>query len=144
MSTIKQISVFLDDRPGTLADLAKVLEQNNVDMRALSVADAKDFGIVRMLVDDDQAAIRTLEEAGYVCMLTDVIAVGVEDTPGGFSAVLQVLGDLDVNIDYSYTLTTHSVGKAYMVARVSDTGRAVRELSERGWQCLKPEDMPRV
>lgn len=144
MSSIKQISVFLDDRPGTLAELAKVLEQNNIDMRALAVADAKDFGVVRMLVDDEQAAIATLEDAGYVCMLTDVLAVGVDDTPGGFSAVLSVLGELDVNIDYSYTLTTHSVGKAYMVAKVSDIGRAARELAERGWHCLEPADIPRV
>lgn len=142
--SIKQISVFLDDRPGTLAELAKVLESNNIDMRALSVADAKDFGIVRMLVDDELAAVAVMEDAGYVCMLTDVIAVGVDDAPGGFSAALEVLGELDVNIDYSYTLTTHAAGKAYIVARVSDTGRAVRELSERGWDCLTPEDLLKV
>lgn len=142
--SIKQISVFLDDRPGTLAELAKLLETNSINMRALAVADAKDFGIVRLLVDDEKAAIRVLEDGHYVCLLTDVLAVAVDDTPGGFSAVLEVLGELDVNIDYSYTMTTHAEGKAYIVARVNDVGRAVRELTARGWRCLKPEDLPQV
>lgn len=142
--SIKQISVFLDDRPGTLAELAKVLEQNDIDMRALAVADARDFGVVRMLVGDEQAAVAVLEGAGYVCMLTDVLAVGVDDSPGGFGAALEVLGELEVNIDYAYTLTTRVAGKAYLVARVSDVSRAVRELTERGWHCLSPQEITEV
>ena len=142
--SVKQISVFLDDRPGALAALAEVLKDNDIDMRAVSVADARDFGIVRMIVDDNAAAVAVMEDAGYVCSLLDVLAVGVEDSPGGFCAVLRALGDMDVNINYSYTMTTHNKDKAFLIARVSDIGRASDELEAGGWECLKEADIPNV
>lgn len=142
--SVKQISVFLDDTPGALAALAEVLKNNDIDMRAVAVADARDFGIVRLIVDDNAAAVAVMEEAGYVCSILDVLAVGVEDTPGGFCAVLKALGEMNVNINYSYTMTTHKADKAFLIARVSDIGKASKELEARGWECLKEADVPNV
>lgn len=141
---VKQISVFLDDAPGSLAGLAEVLHKNDVDMRALSVADAKDFGVVRMLVDNNEAALPALEDAGYVCMVNDVVAVEVDDSPGGLYKLLKALGDANVNVDYSYMLATSKSGKAYMIARVDDVGRALQSLEADGWRCLQAEDIPGV
>lgn len=142
--SVKQISVFLDDAPGSLADLADILQRSSINMRAISVADAKDFGIVRMIVDDNESAVAVMEDAGYVCKMSDVLAVEVDDSPGGLYKILRALGDVDVNIDYSYTLTTNQAGKAYLVARVGDIGRASKELESNGWQCLKSEDIAKL
>lgn len=142
--SVKQISVFLDDVPGSLAALADVLKENDIDMRAVAVADARDFGIVRMIVDDNDAAVAVMSEAGYVCSINDVLAVGVRDEPGGFCEVLRLLGDAGVNINYSYTMTTHAAAKAFLIARVSDIGKASKELEAHGLECLKQADVAHI
>ena len=104
--TVKQISVFLENKPGRLAEFTDVLSKNNIDMRALSLAEAEDFGIVRIIVDDVYNASTVLKDAGYVFSITKVLAVAIPDEPGGLSKVIRVLGDSSVNVEYMYAFIT--------------------------------------
>lgn len=130
--TVKQISVFLENKPGRLAEFTDVLSQNEIDMRALSLAEAEDFGIVRMIVDDIYNASTVLKDAGYVFSITKVLAVVMPDEPGGLSRVIRVLGDNEVNVEYMYAFTTPKKGKACMIFRVEDNQKAVEVLQKNG------------
>ncbi len=141
MASVRQISVFLENRPGTLAELARVFEQNNIDMRALSLAEAADFGIARLIVDDAYAAAQVLKEAGYVCSMTKVLAVEMEDRPGALGRVLTVLGDAGLNLEYTYAFLTPKKDCAYMILRVADSDEAKRVLAAAGIRTLDPEQM---
>ncbi|MEA5002293.1 MAG: acetolactate synthase, partial [Christensenella sp.] len=100
--TVKQISVFLENNAGQLAELTKVLDQNGIDMRALSVAETRDFGILRLIVDDSYKTATVLKDAGYICSITPVLAVAIPDEPGGLHKVLTILGDNKINLEYTY------------------------------------------
>ena len=100
--TVKQISVFVENKPGKLAELTDYLHQHDIDMRALSIAETQDFGIVRMIVDDAYKASQVLKESGYVVSITPVLAVEMSDEPGSLYKILKVLGDGGVNLDYTY------------------------------------------
>lgn len=100
--SIKQISVFVENKPGALYALTAVLAQGQIDMRALSLAETKDFGIVRLIVNDLYKATTLLKDAGYVHSLTPVVGVAIPDVPGGLNRVLQVLTDAKVNVEYMY------------------------------------------
>lgn len=130
--TVKQISVFLENKPGRLAELTEVLSQNNIDMRALSLAEAADFGIVRMIVDDIYNASTVLRDADYVISVTKVLAVEIQDEPGALSRAIRVLGENDVNIEYMYAFTTRKKGVAYMIFRVADNQKAIEVLQKNG------------
>ena len=130
--TVKQISVFLEKKPGKLADFTDVLSKNEIDMRALSLAEAEDFGIVRIIVDDIYNASTVLKDAGYVFSITKVLAVAIPDEPGGLSKVIRTLGDNDVNVEYMYAFTTKKEGVAYMIFRVQDNKKAVEVLQKNG------------
>ena len=130
--TVKQISVFLENKPGKLADFTDVLSKNEIDMRALSLAEAEDFGIVRIIVDDVYNASTVLKDAGYVFSITKVLAVAIPDEPGGLSKVIRTLGDNDVKVEYMYAFTTKKEGVAYMIFRVQDNKKAVEVLQKNG------------
>ena len=130
--TVKQISVFLENKPGRLAEFTDVLSKNNIDMRALYLAEAEDFGIVRIIVDDVYNASTVLKDAGYVFSITKVLAVAIPDEPGGLSKVIRVLGDSSVNVEYMYAFITRKKGLAYMIFRVADNKRAIEVLQENG------------
>ena len=130
--TVKQISVFLENKPGRLAEFTDVLSKNNIDMRALSLAEAEDFGIVRIIVDDVYNASTVLKDAGYVFSITKVLAVAIPDEPGGLSKVIRVLGDSNVSVEYMYAFITRKKGLAYMIFRVADNKRAIEVLQENG------------
>ena len=130
--TVKQISVFLENKPGKLADFTDVLSKNEIDMRALSLAEAEDFGIVRIIVDDVYNASTVLKDAGYVFSITKVLAMAIPDEPGGLSKVIRTLGDNDVNVEYMYAFTTKKEGVAYMIFRVQDNKKAVEVLQKNG------------
>ncbi len=100
--SVKQISIFLENKPGFLAEVTKVLGQNNIDMRAFSLAESNDFGIARIIVDDVYKTTTVLKDAGYINSVIDVLAVPLPDVPGGLSQVLKVLGDAQVNVEYMY------------------------------------------
>ena len=118
--TVKQISVFVENKPGKLMELAKLLEENSIDMRALSVAETEDFGILRIIVDDVYDTIRVLKDASYVCSVTDVVAVELPDQPGSLRKVLSVLSDNQINVEYTYAIITRKKDVAYMLLRVND------------------------
>lgn len=138
--SIKQISVFVENTPGALYGLTGVLAQHQVDLRALSLAETSEFGIVRMIVDNVYQATTVLKDAGYVHSLTPVIGVAIPDVPGGLNRVLQVLTDAKVNIEYMYAfLGGKDVDHAYMIFRVADEAAAAAALAARGICTLEQE-----
>ena len=138
--SIKQISVFVENTPGALYGLTGVLAQHQVDLRALSLAETSEFGIVRMIVDNVYQATTVLKDAGYVHSLTPVVGVAIPDVPGGLNRVLQVLTDAKVNIEYMYAfLGGKSVDHAYMIFRVADEATATAALTARGIQTLEQD-----
>ena len=117
--SIHQISVFLENRSGQLAEITELLANNGIDIRAISIAETSDYGLARMIVDDSQNA-GALLETGCILSMTPVCAVEVPDQPGGLATFLRVLADASVDVEYMYSLFTHREGRAYMVLRVSD------------------------
>lgn len=130
--TVKQISAFVENKPGQLAEFTRVLEQNQIDMRALSIAETEDFGILRMIVDDSYNTARILKEAGYVCSLTPVLAIELSDEPGALVKILTILGDKGINLEYTYAFLARKKDKAMMILRVTDNDAAVKALCENG------------
>ena len=108
--SVKQISIFLENKPGFLAEVTKVLGQNNIDMRAFSLAESNDFGIARIIVDDVYKTTTVLKDAGYINSVIDVLAVPLPDVPGGLSQVLKILGDAQVNVEYMYAFLGGKIG----------------------------------
>ena len=139
---IKQISVFLENKPGTLLKMTGVLAANNIDMRALSLAETKDFGIVRMIVDDINTAASALKDADFINSMTDVVAVLIPDEPGGLDKVLQVLNEARVNIEYMYAfLGSSGDDGAYMIFRVGDCKAAEEALIARQIKVVTQEEI---
>ena len=137
--TVKQISVFLENRPGALAEFTKILELSSIDLRALSLAESEDFGIVRVIVDDPYKTIRILKEEGYICSVTKVIAVEIADKPGSLVKMLNVLGDNKVNLEYSYAFLAKKANSAFMILRVAE--KAIKVLTQNGIRPICHEDM---
>lgn len=130
--TVKQISVFLENDAGQLSALTAVLEENGIDMRALSVAETRDFGILRLIVNDSYKTATVLKDAGYICSITPVLAVAIPDEPGGLHKVLTILGDNKVNLEYTYAFISRKKDLAYMIFRVEDNEKAIDVLSKNG------------
>ena len=139
--TVKQISVFLENRPGALAEFTKILEMSSIDLRALSLAESEDFGIVRVIVDDPYKTIRILKEEGYICSVTKVIAVEIADKPGSLVKMLNVLGDNNVNLEYSYAFLAKKANSAVMILRVAGNDKAIKVLTQNGIRPICHEDM---
>lgn len=140
--TIKQLSVFVENRVGTLLDVTSVLRENGIDMRAFSVAETSDFGIVRLIVNKPGMAKEKLKEAGLTVKETPVIGVLLEDTPGTFHSVLETLYKADVSIEYTYAFAKNSGShKAYMMLRTEESEKAVSALSSAGFTLLAPSDV---
>ena len=129
---VYQISVFLENRAGQFAEITTILAENGVDLRAISIAETADYGILRMIVDDAQKATAILMQHGYLMSMTPVLVVAVPDQPGGIAAVLGTLAEGNVDIEYMYSLFTHVEGKAYIVFRVSDADKVVSLLATHG------------
>ncbi len=127
---ISQISVFIENRHGMIAEVTDVLAANKVDITALSLADTSDFGIMRLIVDKPELAEQTLRAAGFVVKTTKVLAVAMDDRPGGLAAVLRHLTKAMVSIEYMYAFVGKSDGKAVVVMRVDDLDAALACLRE--------------
>ena len=139
--SIQQISVFLENRAGQLAEITKVLADAGVDLRAISIAETADYGVLRMIVDQAQKAKTILLESGYIMSVTPVLAVAVPDAPGGVASVLALLAEGQIDIEYMYSLFTHMEGKAYMVFRVSDEATFKALLDGHGIQTCGAEEL---
>ena len=138
--SVKQISVFLENKPGSLYAMTNVLARNNIDMRALSLAETSDFGIARIIVDDVYKTTTVLKDAGFVNSITPVVGVEIPDVPGGLNKVLQALTDAQINVEYMYAfLHGKKADAAYMVFRVSDPVRAGAALAKRGIQTVEAD-----
>ena len=131
---IKQISVFLENKPGKLDAMTKVLADAGITLRALSLAETKDFGIVRMIVDDVYETVTVLKDHDYISSMTPVVAVKIPDVVGGLHKVLSALTAQNVNLEYMYsTLAGKESGSAYMILRVEDTKKAEDALRTGGF-----------
>ena len=128
---IYQISVFLENRTGQLAEITQLLADNHVDIRAISIAETADYGLARMIVDDSHKASAILLEHGDILSKTPVWAVEVPDRPAGLAEVLAVLAENHVDVEYMYSLFTHREGCAYMVMKVRDEPRFLSTLGDR-------------
>lgn len=127
---VKQISVFLENKHGRLAQVTRVLGDQNINIRALSIADTTDFGILRLIVNEPEAAYRALKDAGFTVSTTDVIAVEVGDEPGGLARVLEILQQVHINIEYLYAFLQKATNAALVVFRVEQIDEAIRVLQE--------------
>ena len=128
---ILQISVFLENRTGQLAEITRLLADSGIDIRAISIAETADYGLARMIVDDSHKASAILLEHGDILSKTPVWAVEVPDRPAGLAEVLAVLADAHVDVEYMYSLFTHREGCAYMVMKVHDDPKFLSSLGDR-------------
>ena len=141
---ITQISVFLDNRSGVLAELTEYLGSKGVNIRALNVAESRDFGVIRMIVADPDRVAELLREKGYSTQKVDVIAVHVDDEPGGLGKALRALADQHLNVDYLYTFLDKSGDKAIVIMRVDNYEFATSILSRNGFELLSQADVRKL
>ncbi len=139
--SVKQISVFLENKPGSLLGMTRVLAEHKIDMRAFSLAETSDFGIARIIVNDVAQTTAVLREAGYVNSVTPVIAVAVSNKPGGLNQALGVLSDAGVNVEYMYAFVGGSGESAYMIFRVADDAKAGEVLRTAGIRLAEQEEL---
>ena len=139
--TTKQISIFLENRPGALSELCKVLEAESVSMRAMCLAEAEDFGILRIIVDDPYNTATILRDHGYINKLTKVLTIEIEDKPGALIEALDILSGEGVNLEYSYAFLSRKEDRAYMVMRVANTTKAVEKLQGKGINIICQDDL---
>ena len=139
--SIKQLSVFLENRPGKLFELTALLAEKGIDMRALSIAETTDFGIARLIVNDAYGAAQVLREGQFIAQFSDVLAFAVPDEPGGLHDLLGEFNAAQVNIEYMYAFLGGKRGQAYMIFRVTNTEIAEKALVERGLKSLTLEEI---
>ncbi len=139
--TIHQISVFLENRAGQLAEITRILADAAIDMRAISIAETADYGVLRLIVDQPQKTTSTLLEHGFILSMTPVTVVAVPDEPGGLAPVLQLVAEGNIDIEYMYSLFTHTDGKAYMVFRVSDDEKFTALLAGHGIEAVTSREL---
>ena len=138
---IQQISVFLEYKKGRLAFITKVLAEAGADIRAMSVADTSDFGILRLIVDAPEKAIDALKNEGMAVSLTDVLAIGVEDNPGGLSKATNALWDSGISVEYAYAFISQKDGTAFVILRVDDNDKAVEVLKANDITVIEQDDI---
>ncbi len=139
--TIHQISVFLENRSGQLAEITGILAENGIDLRAISIAETSDYGVLRMIVDQAEKATSILLSHGYILSMTPVLVMEVPDVPGGLAPVLQLLAEGNVDVEYMYSLFTHREGKAYMVFRVAQEETFRTLLDANGFHLSTAEEL---
>jgi hypothetical protein len=129
---VYQISAFLENRAGQFAEITKILAENSIDLRAISIAETADYGILRMIVGNAEKTTSILMQHGYLLSMTPVLVISVPDQPGGIAPVLATLAEGNIDIEYMYSLFTHVEGKAYIVFRVSETEKFTSLLASHG------------
>jgi hypothetical protein len=138
---LKQISIFLENRKGRLWKALNILSNADINIRALSIADTSEFGILRMIVPEPDQAREILEEANFVVKVNEVIAVGVSDEPGGLETVLQLLNKSDINVEYLYAFVEKKGEKAMVVIRTEDIDAGVTALEKGGITLMSSEEV---
>lgn len=138
---IKQLTVYVQNKKGSMAALTDVLAKNGVNIRALSIAETEDFGLLRIIVNDETVATKILEENGYLIKVIDVVGVKIGDKPGALTAALSVLDKADVNVEYLYAFMARTEKHAYVVLRVEDNAKAEAVLEEAGMHLITNADI---
>lgn len=138
---IRQLSVFLANKKGSLHEISDIIAKAGVDLRSMCIADTSDYGIVRMIADNPQKAVDVLTAAGHTASIRTVTAFAVPDVPGGLSTVLCLLENSNVNIEYLYALVTTDKDKAYAVMRTDDTEMTEKILSDNGIELLREDQI---
>ena len=138
--SVKQISVFIENKTGKLAEATRFIADHNINLRALSIADTQDFGILRIICDDPETAITALQDGGYITTTTDVLAAAISDKPGSLATILEVLSEAKVVVEYTYAFLSNKAG-AYMIFRVDDNQTAAAALAGAGIKTANQEDL---
>lgn len=134
---VEQISIFIENKSGRLAEITRILGEAGINIRALSLADTSDFGILRLIVDDVEKAKSVLKESGFTVNKTEVVAVEVPDSPGGLSHILQSLDNDQINVEYMYAFVERCGGNAVIIFRFDDTDKAIETLRAGGFNMLE-------
>ncbi len=138
--SVKQISIFIENKKGKLAEATRFIADHHINLKALSIADTQDFGILRIICDDPKMAEAAIKEGGYITTTTDVLAASISDTPGSLAAILEVLSDANVVVEYTYAFNSSKAG-AYMIFRVDDNQVAAAALAGAGIKTANQEDL---
>ena len=139
--TVEQLSVFVENKPGKLLEALDALADAEIDMRALSLADTADFGILRTIVDRPDYTLEVLSNAGFLVKSSEVLAVVIGDKPGGLATVVRILSEAGVNIEYTYAFVAHSKDKAYVILRVDDNKTASEILAKNDITLLSAKEL---
>jgi hypothetical protein len=134
--TIDQISIFLENKEGRIAEIGKLLAGGDVDIRALSIADTDDFGILRIIVNKPKEALKILRENGITVSITKVIAIGIDDKPGSFANIMAKLSDNHIGVEYMYAFISRDKEKAFIILRVDNNDKAIKVLKENNVELL--------
>ncbi len=138
--SVKQISVFIENKKGALAQATRYIAENKINLRALSIADTQDFGILRIICEDPEKANQVLQEGGFLTTMTKVLAAPISDEPGSLATILEVLSEANVMIEYTYAFLSAKSG-AYMIFRVDDNQMAAATLAAAGIRIVDQEDL---
>ena len=141
---IKQLTVFVQNRKGAIVAVTDVLSKNGINMRALSIAETEDFGILRLIVNDENLAEKVLEEQGYLIKVVDVVGVKISDEPGKLTAALDVLDKADINVEYLYAFMARTEKHAYVVLRVENNDDAQSALTNAGFKLITEADINKL
>ena len=138
---IKQLTVFVQNKKGTVVSVTDILAKHHINLRALSIAETQDFGMLRLIVNDEAAASAALRESGYLIKTIDVVGVKISDEPGKLTAALDVLDKHDINVDYLYAFMARTEQHAYVVLRVEDNDAAEAALCGAGFKMITEADI---
>lgn len=138
--SVKQISVFIENKKGKLAEATRYIADHDVNLRALSIADTQDFGILRIICENPNKANEVLQAGGYITTMTDVLAAAISDTPGSLATILEVLSEANIAVEYTYAFLSAKSG-AYMIFRVDDNQSAAAALAGAGIKTANQDDL---
>ena len=141
---LKQLTVFIQNKKGTVVSVTEILSKNNVNLRALSIAETQDFGILRLIVSDEKTAERVLSENGYLIKTIDVVGVKISDEPGKLTEALAVLDNADINVEYLYAFMARTAKHAYVVLRVENNEVAEKALKNAGIKMISETDIDKL
>ena len=141
---LKQLTIFVENRQGTVVTVTDTLASNDINIRALSIAETEGFGILRLIVDDEKKAEKVLAESGYLIKITDVVGVKIGDTPGKLSSALRVLNESGINMEYLYAFMARTERHAYVVLRVADNAKAEAALENAGFHLITEADINKL
>ncbi|MBP3593253.1 MAG: ACT domain-containing protein [Lachnospiraceae bacterium] len=141
---IKQLTVFVENKQGTMVSITEILSKNNINIRALSIAETQDFGILRLIVNDEEAAKTILADAGYLIKITNVVGVKIGDAPGKLCEALKVLDESNINLEYLYAFMARTEKHAYVVLRVEDNDAAENVLVNAGFHLITEADIRKL